>query len=168
MEEHDIGIPRVKIEHIRPQSVVDEEYSGLDYYNIVAVCNGNAAKKMRLKYLTCDAHKGDRILSKVNPLKPEMLETIYYTSDGRIGATDLDVNDDLTVILNLNSDRSHIVSGRKNVMDAIDEGLEGLNKSEIDTFCRNLLEDYEKEKEIRRPFVGVAEWYLKDIIVGIE
>jgi hypothetical protein len=36
------------------------------------------------------------------------------------------------------------------------------------TFCRNLLEDYEKEKEIRTPFVGIAEWYLKEIIAGIE
>lgn len=70
--------------------------------------------KKRLKYLTCDAYKGDRILSKVNPLKLETLETIYYT------------------------------------------------------FCRNLLEDYEKEKEIRTPFVGIAEWYLKEIIAGIE
>lgn len=114
VKEHDIGIPRVKIEHIRSQSAADEEYSGLDYYNMVAVCNGNAAKKMHLKYLTCDAHKGDRTLSKVNPLKPETLETIYYT------------------------------------------------------FCRNLLEDYEKEKEIHTPFVGIAEWYLKEIIAGIE
>ena len=66
---------------------------GLDYNNLLAVCNGNRAARgtRRKNDLTCDAHRENEEFIKINPCKPETLETIFYSLDGKIDATDADL-----------------------------------------------------------------------------
>ena len=71
----------------------DFRYLGLDYNNLLAVCNGNRAARgtRRKNDLTCDAHRENEEFIKINPCKPETLETIFYSLDGKIDATDADL-----------------------------------------------------------------------------
>lgn len=110
ISEKDADLSDVYIEHW--QAISSEkntsENKGLDYRNMLAVCSGNekapeATGGRRKRYFTCDKKRGNAAL-KVNPLDVSTLETIYYSTDGKIGSTDPDINNDINVRLNLNCD----------------------------------------------------------------
>lgn len=170
------GIPRVKIEHWDARNGEHGEtcgsYGALDYSNFLAVCSGNQndCSKSKEEKLTCDARRGSKKLT-VNPLKPETLSTIYYTEDGWIAASDSDINNDLTITLNLNCmrDSVQLPIERKRALDEIQAEI----LSEVEA-GNSLLEScthlYQKLLEIddkKPPYIGISLWWLKDCIDGL-
>lgn len=161
----DNGIACISIEHIIPRNRLSGQEDigqGLDYENLLLVCNGNkGGKGTRTKDdLTCDAHKGNKEFKRVNPCKPETLETIYYTLDGKIGASDPDVQCDLTQILNLNCPKAPLVRERKSALDelvnilSLDEDAE-----DYPQICREYAENI-KNSEDGFEYAGILLWYL--------
>ena len=101
------------IEHYLPQSEYPE--LSLDYYNLLAVCDGNQGHGKHL--IQCDKKKSNKILTKVDPRDQEIEQLIFYTINGNINSADDDIESDLFEKLNLNNQR--IVENRKVVIDAI-------------------------------------------------
>ncbi len=139
---------------------------GLDYNNLLAVCNGNRAARgtRRKNDLTCDAHRENEEFKKINPCKPETLETIFYSLDGKIDATDADVKKDLTETLNLNCKTSPLVSERKAVLDTLIDELSVLKPDELISYCNDVLDNLHNERDLKTPYVGILLWYLELIV----
>ena len=102
----------------------------MDYQNLFAVCHGNTKRRERgvprtssKDDLTCDKHRGNTELKKINPCREDTLQTIYYKMDGKIYASDPDVQFDLINTLNLNCVSSPIVAERKAVLDELIEDM---------------------------------------------
>lgn len=170
----DKGISPIRIEHIyarNPNSETDIG-QGLDYLNLVAVCNGNTARKTQHKHindLTCDAHKGNVDLIKVNPLNPETLESIFYNvSNGEIGAEDADVNYDLTETLNLNCNSSPIVKERLIALEELMSYMDSLDTNQLVDYCKNNLLAYQNETDKKTPYQGILIWYLKSMLFALN
>lgn len=166
-----IGIAPITIEHLVPRDPEDGKDigQGLDYNNLLAVCEGNRGLKgtRTSSDLTCDAAKGNKEFRKINPCKPETLESITYTLDGKIDAEDEDVRYDLIEILNLNCPTSPLVDERKAVLDEIiDEisQMEFQEEDQINTYCEDRLQIFENEVEEKTPYVGIIIWYLKSLL----
>ena len=165
-------ITKITIEHIQPRNLQNgqDNMCGLDYNNMVAVCNGNRGphKTRKLDDLTCDAHKGNIEFKKINPCKADSLKSIYYTIDGRIDSTDDNVKYDLITTLNLNCSRSPIVAERKaaleSLMNDIDQSC--LEENQIPEYCKEKLDVFLNEKGIKTPYVGILIWYLKTMLLN--
>jgi uncharacterized protein (TIGR02646 family) len=106
-----------KIEHLIPQhpdgGSAGARGDDLDFANMLAVCDGNAGSHLRAQ--TCDAHKANKVLRRVNPLEAHTLESIRYDSKGNIFSNDADVQHDLTEVLNLNCEQALLPAGREAV-----------------------------------------------------
>ncbi len=96
------------------------------------------------------------------------MQTIYYTLDGRIDASDPDVQFDLVNTLNLNCISSPIVAERK---AALDELIDNIGKIEIDhlhSYCSVMLEAFMNEIDPKTPYVGILIWYLRSLAEALE
>ena len=170
----DPGIPGQTIEHFIPLEPEDgrDVGQGLDYQNLFAVCHGNTkwhekgVRRTNFKVdLTCDKHRGNSEFRKIDPCRKETLKTIFYTMDGKIGATDPDVEFDLVDTLNLNCASSPIVSERKAALDALiaDIELEMYQGKNLHTYCIDRLKKLSDEKNPKTPYVGILTWYLQSM-----
>ncbi len=182
-EDADPGIPSQTIEHFIPVDPEDgrDVGQGLDYQNLFAVCHGNTKRRMKgirrtssKNDLTCDKHRSNKEFRKIHPCRKETLQTIYYTVDGKIGASDMDVEFDLTDTLNLNCVSSPIVSERKAVLDGlladINEqfgNIENVKKEELHNYCADMLEAFLNEQNSKTPYVGILIWYLQSMVMAL-
>lgn len=164
------------IEHYIPLEYKEDKGQGLDYQNLFAACSGNQHihergehRNSSLEALICDKHKGNVLLKKIHPLKPESLQTIKYSViNGEIFSDDADVQYDLNTVLNLNSRKAPVMGERKSALDSLISDI-GLEKEEdIYEYCVKRLAVFEKEKEKKTPYVGILIWYLKTIIEALE
>lgn len=165
------GVSPMVIEHLYPREapVIPPKNHGLDYDNLFMVCHGNQGGKGRGRSkLTCDAHKENKLLRKVNPCKPETLETIYYDVNGEIHALDRDVEFDLNNVLNLNAQRSSLLSERKRALWQLTADMANLKVNELKTYCLEHLQLFQKETDPKTPYLGVLIYYLKSLLSGIE
>lgn len=168
-------IPPCSIEHIYPckPNPMNDIGQGLDYQNMVAVCPGNKAPRnvRDSEDLTCDTHKGNKVLKKVNPIHEETLNSIYYKSNGEIHASDDDVESDLHETLNLNSPNSSLITERKRVLVTIQREIatfSDLDDAERLLRYRSLLDSWLSEVNPKTPYCGVIIWYLKHVINSLE
>ena len=152
-----IRIDTVTIEHYIAQRQ-NGEGSGieLDYHNMLGVCRGNAG--MPHNQETCGKHRGNAPLS-VDPRAKEKVDTIRYSSNGRIESASAEFNQDLNVTLNLNI--SSLVSNRKAALDSMKHKLhaekkKGEWKKIALKYVRKL-----SEKEEKDAYVGILLWYLE-------
>lgn len=179
-EDKDPGIPGETIEHFIPLEPEDgrDVGQGLDYQNLFAVCHGNmkfhkkgTQRTSSKKNLTCDKHRGNMEFWKINPCRRETLQSIIYTLDGKIDATDPDVKFDLVEVLNLNCDSSPIISERKAVLDALINDLNEVagtdNEDDIHSYCMERLEAFTNEQDAKTPYVGILRWYLQSMITAL-
>ena len=164
-------VAKVSIEHWYPRNPPNgnDVGQGLDYQNMLAVCSGNRGDRhehRRRSALTCDARRKDGGILTVNPLDENTLTTIYYTSDGEIGATDKTIHDDLTIQLNLNCRKETVKlpEERKSVLDNLQNTVYEIPETERLEFCRFLLQRYEEEMDPKTPYVGIILWWLKDFL----
>ena len=164
----EVGIAPITIEHYIPRNPEDgrDIGQGLDYNNLLTVCNGNrAAKGTRNENdLICDAHRKNTEFIKVNPCVPETLNTIFYYLDGKIDATDADVKKDLTETLNLNCTTAPLIKERKAVLDELMDEPSVLELDELVMYCDKILENLKNEQDVKTPYVGILLWYLKSIV----
>ena len=139
---------------------------GVDYSNLLAVCSGGVAPKGTYcdNELTCDKKRGNDPLT-VNPLDESTLSTIFYKSNGEIGATDTTINNDLVSTLNLNCVKySDLPAGRKAALEPIEKYIEELNSDDMLQECKSLLADYESETDPKTPYCGIIIWWLKSFV----
>lgn len=169
----DVGpqITPIIIEHMKARNLPSglNAEQGLDYNNLVATCNGNRAShgKRTLADLTCDAHKENIKLKKVNPCKPETLVTILYTLDGKIDATDPDIKFDLIDTLNLNCPSSPLIAERKSALDSLIADIGKATEEELLQYCTQILEAFDIETTSKTPYVGILIWYLQTLIEAL-
>ncbi len=117
--------PKVEVEHFLPQKTYP--CLTLTYTNLLAVCNGNTAKKS----FHCDKTNtkdgkmnGDVVLRRLNPLRKEDSEDLLtYDDNGTIKSknNNPDVEHDLLNVLNLNNDT--LKQHRKKIIDQVLEDL---------------------------------------------
>ncbi len=172
-EDKDPGIAGITIEHYIPVEPKDGRDVGqaLDYHNLFAVCHGNVkrrvrgARRVRTKEdLTCDKHRENTEFRKVDPCNKETLETIYYTLDGRIDASDPDVQFDLVHKLNLNCASAPLIEERKSVLDALIDEIGKVDADQLHSYCWQLLRGFMDEGDPKTPYVGILIWYLQTMI----
>ena len=167
------GVPNVIIEHWTPRNPLsfDGVAGALDYTNMLAVCSGNQGDRTskRKSRLTCDAKRDNRLL-KVNPLDQSTLDTIYYEVSGKIKSSDIKIDNDLDVILNLNCqvDTVRLPESRKQAVAAIEENIAMLDDEEILTYSKRILANFENETDPKTPYIGIIIWWLKDFIKSME
>lgn len=156
----------VKIEHVISQNVLaDDEKAKLEYSNMVGVCYGNEKPGRKKPMLTCDAHKGEELIS-VNPLDENSIRRIKYLSDGTITSDDADVKKSVeeTLNLNYNGADAYLVSNRKEVLNACKAKLTQLQRDGLWTksVLVKILNEYEKKNEEGKciPYSGIAIDYL--------
>ena len=169
----DEGIAPITIEHFDPRNPADhhDTCQGLDYNNLLAVCNGNRAGRERHHHkndLTCDAFRGNKEFKKLNPCIPETLETIEYGADGTITATDPDVCYDLSKVLNLNCYTSTLIAERKAVYEGLTDDMANVSLEDLQDYCVSRLSVFESETNPKTPFVGVIIWYLKTMLASLS
>ncbi len=164
------AIPGTTIEHFIPVEPMDgrDVGQGLDYQNLFAVCHGNTKRHRPGTHrtrssddLTCDKHRKNIEFRKIDPCNKETLQSIFYTSDGKIGADDADVQFDLVDTLNLNCASSPLISERKAVLDALIDDLGKVEEDRLHSYCADLLKIFDNEEDPKTPYVGVLIWYLQ-------
>ncbi len=167
----DKDLSDIYIEHWQARSSENNtgENKGLDYRNMLAVCSGNekapkAPGKRKRRYLTCDKKRKNAAL-KVNPLDASMLETIYYTENGKIRSTDDDIDNDIDVKLDLNWETEAVTlpQNRKAVLDEIQAQLFSQDGDLLQN-CIEQLHIWESETNPKTPYIGIAIWWLKEQI----
>ena len=107
---------------------------------------------------------------KVNPLDQSTLDTIYYEVSGKIKSSDIKIDNDLDVILNLNCqvDTVRLPESRKQAVAAIEENIAMLDDEEILTYSKRILANFENETDPKTPYIGIIIWWLKDFIKSME
>ena len=168
----DPNVAPIIIEHYIPRNPVDgrDVGQGLDYNNMLAVCNGNRATQMKRHNddLTCDAHRKNIEFKKVNPCNPSTLETIFYTLKGTIGAKDPEIQSDLVDTLNLNCPTSPLIAERKGALDGLLYDMQKVQDDALLNYCTSRLKALEAETDPKTPYVGILIWYLKDMIKALS
>ena len=91
-------------------------------------------------------------------------------SSNKIKSSDIEIDNDLDVILNLNCevDAVRLPESRKQAIAAIEEDIAMLNDEEILTYSKQILADFENETDPKTPYIGIITWWLKDFIKSIE
>lgn len=175
-EDRDPGIVGTTIEHFIPVDPRDGRDVGqaLDYNNLFAVCHGNAKKRMKgvcrvrtTKDLTCDKHRENTEFLKIDPCKKETLQTIFYTLDGKIGASDLDVQHDLVDTLNLNCASSPLIAERKSALDALINEIGKVEEEQLHSYCSEMLNAFMDERDPKTPYAGILIWYLQTMVTAL-
>lgn len=133
---------------------------------MLAVCHGNRGPHGSRTFadLTCDAHRQNTEFRKVDPCRPETLETITYGLDGKIDAADPDVRFDLVETLNLNCASAPLTAERKAALDSLIEQIALVSEKEILSYCRDALQMFEEQTTSKAPYVGILVWYLRSMI----
>ena len=158
-----ISLNNSTIEHWTPRSKTDEKMK-LQYFNMLAVCDGNANNKGSEKNHTCDKKRGDSSLT-VNPTDKTTLRDIKYTSDGFIKSENEIINTDINKTLNLNCESVFLVSNRKNALTGFLEmlnknhGNKKIEKSQYEKYYK-LFSDYDSNGA-KTEYCGIILWWLK-------
>lgn len=164
--------PPINIEHLISRNPVSgmDVGQGLDYNNFFAVCHGNRGVKgtRKKRDLTCDAHRGNTELRKVNPLVPSTLTSIHYDMQGKIAADDPDVQFDLDQTLNLNCPSAPQPAERKAVLDALLNDLNNIPQEMLENYCAQVLSNYLSESNPKTPYVGILIWYLQSLLEALH
>lgn len=170
-EDVEPNIVPIGIEHYLPQHPVDalDVGQGLAYENLLAVCHGNkgTAGTRCFADLTCDAHRRNTPLRKVNPCDASSLASIYYTVDGRICAEDREVHLDLVETLNLNSRSSPLVGERRAALAVLLEEMGQVPEAELADYCALRLAELSADEDPKLPYVGILLWYLQSMLVSL-
>lgn len=160
-------IKPITIEHVIPRNPDDgrDVGQGLDYNNLVAVCHGNRAPESEghaFIDLTCDAHRENTELKKIDPCNARTLDSIEYEIDGTIkSSTDTDANYDLDQTLNLNY--SQLINERNAALEPLIQDINACleNNEQISLYIREKLASFNNESDPKTPYVGILIWYLK-------
>lgn len=152
----------MKIEHWYPEDRLTEQQK-LDYSNMLGVCEGHI-EGQKGKLDTCDAQKGNQLIT-VDPRSQTIINEIKYrTKSGEIYSDNTSINEDLDKRLNLNSKGHMLKENRKAVLDEVIEKLSN-EKSKGNwnqRMIRVMKEKYEKcdAGGKKKEYAGIVIWYL--------
>lgn len=160
------GKRRATIEQCIPQSVTDE-HQRLNYRNMLAVCWGNRDARLN-EDKSCDAKRGSlpenqQHMKRINVFDGGTLTEIRYSADGTIFSENEAVDEDLNIRLNLNCEARRLKDCRLQALRAVHthirEKYPGRTVSK--EVFRNLLEEFEKRSENRKPYSGIIIAWLR-------
>ena len=161
----------VTIEHWFPRNPPNHEErgQGLDYGNMLAVCSGNRGRRgtRKTRDHTCDAKRASHYPQlTLNPCDPSTLEMIRYKENGEMFSDNLDVQDDITVKLNLNciSEAVQLPEARRKVLEALLDELPIDDEDQLMSYCHDVLEMLEGETDPKSEYSGILIWWLKDYL----
>lgn len=148
-----------RVEHIKCREKHDD--LKLVYSNMVICCPGHMGDEDH-----CDRLKGSNDIS-FTPLDPLFIETLSYTSGGRINSSNPVYQDEMDSLLNLNTQL--LVLNRKSALDEIIRNINveckksgTWNKSVLTKYLmkyENMHEDTDAPKYYQ--FCGIISWYLR-------
>jgi len=150
-----ISKEKMRIEHWNSQTGFPAQQ--LIYTNLLGACPGNEGQPKNLQH--CDVSRKN-IPLKINPTISTCEILIKYKANGEIHSDDADINNDLSVTLNLNYQT--IVNNRKAVLDTVYKRLE-IHKG---TWSKNLLQKeidkWEGEYDGKyQPYCQIVIYHLK-------
>lgn len=165
-----ISIKHMKIEHWYPEIDLTE-LETLDYRNMLGCCEGHI-EGTKGNDDTCDSQKGN-IHIVVNPLDKNTLRHIKYRSaTGLIYSDDADIEKDLNVTLNLNSERHMLMINRKRLLDQVIMELRKLQKSGIwsEKILRKIRQKYEDKDAfgMKKEYAGIVIWYIDKRLKAVD
>jgi hypothetical protein len=104
----------------------------------------------------------------VNPLDQNTLDLISYSEQGEIKSENEQINDDIDVKLNLNcsSEAVSLPQNRKAVLDVVQEAVYS-QEGNLRQNCIEQLQLWESETDPKTPYIGIAIWWLKEMIRNI-
>lgn len=154
----------MKIEHWKPQNKLND-YEALDYNNLLGCCLGCLKDHNDKKFETCDTHKGKEeiVVDPRNILHIDLIK--YKSSDGTIYSDDCQLNSDIDLTLNLNSEFHMLKENRRAKLKAFEEYLASANsrgKFNKAMLRKILLKYTSKDKTGNLPeYAGVIVWRLR-------
>lgn len=152
-----ITLANMKIEHYIPQNQQTGDPSKqLDYKNLLAVCMGGEENRDRSSR-TCDTHKGNTVLTNVDPQKATIESLLKYEErTGKIIVENDDVLKEIEKVLNLNCDmlklnRATALKALKSKIDKEHRGrrIKASALGVVYTKCETL------------PYAGILLYYLR-------
>ncbi len=163
-------LPGSKIEHYKCQDI----YNGtngypdltLSYKNLFVACTGFQGSK--LEFQTCDTFKGNKELQKIDLLSP-IEKSIIYKTDGTITSNDVEIANDLTDVLNLNTEK--LVKGRAEIIGTIQrrrQELVSAKKYNISSLQKELKHWTSKKDGMYKEYFMVAVFFLNKFIHKLE
>lgn len=157
-----ISEENMTIEHYDAQSEISEK-DALDYNNMLGVCLGNRGSK-RKENLTCDAHRGNEVLT-VNPFEKATIDFIKYDNEGKIYSENLNIDKDLNLTLNLNCRQVLLKENRRKALEALKKKLIKLKPASKwnREFLEKIIRRYEAPDANGKfePYSGIIIYYLK-------
>ena len=146
---------KMKIEHWQCQDRYPHQQ--LDYNNLLGACLGGEGQEPERQH--CDTKKGNRDLL-YNPADrfDDVESKLQFLRDGQIESDDPQFNQEINDVLNLNENR--LVSNRKAVLDAFQQGFMGKNPTKAG--MEKALREWNGENgEVLQPFCQVVVYYLR-------
>ncbi len=96
------------------------------------------------------------------------MQTIFYTLDGRIDASDPDVRFDLVNTLNLNCASAPLIAERKAALDELINEIGKVDIKFLHTYCSEMLNAFLEEGNPKTPYVGILMWYLQTMVKALS
>lgn len=119
-DEFSNGVSTNRIEHLKAQSKCTRN-ERMQYTNMVLCCNGRTYNDDTSENNTiCDLHRKNDDIS-ISPLGKSCIDSISYTTTGRISSSNSDWNKDINTTLNLN--HPLLVNNRFSALTAIIDTL---------------------------------------------
>lgn len=158
-DEFSNGTTTNRIEHIKAQSKCTRE-ERMHYTNMVLCCNGRIYNNDTSDNNTiCDLHRKNDDIS-ISPLNKSCIDSISYSTTGRILSSNFDWNKDINKTLNLN--HPVLVSNRRSSLTAIIATL-GKKKDWKISEIKSMIKKFENRNAdgLFEPNSDIIVWQLK-------
>ncbi len=145
----------MKIEHWQCQDLYSDKQ--IDYNNLLGACLGGEGQAPEIQH--CDIKKGNLDLT-YNPANPlhDVEGSLHFLGDGTIKSIDAQFDQEINTVLNLN--QSLLVKNRKEVLEALRQGLIQKKHSDADIFRELKKWNGDNGGELE-PFCQVIVYYLR-------
>jgi uncharacterized protein (TIGR02646 family) len=162
---------KTEIEHYRSQDSFP--HLSLDFKNMLGVCNGNQGYPAKLMHCdkSKDTDKNKKYLPlSVDPLKNHSISLIMYRKDGEIYSNDSTIDQELTIVLNLN--QQTLKNNRKQAIDAAYEEIDRRHKKG-ENWKISIVEKVRKEWDSKKnnllnPYAQAVIYHLDKIISKLQ
>ena len=57
-----------------------------------------------------------------------------------------------------------LIEERKAALDGLIEEIGEIEEENIETYCEEVLESFQNEKDEKTPYVGILVWYLQSMV----
>ncbi len=157
---------QMRVEHWLCQANYPDKQ--LDYTNMLGCCCGNEIKSVNenqeMNAQHCDTAKGsqDLLFNPSDALQHNRLK-IRYQGDGLVFSSDAEFDEQLNMILNLNSEKHRLIENRKSVWKSVTAALSVIKGSASRQQIQQFMTKWQRKnaKGELPAYCGVAIYYLK-------